>query len=204
MDEAPQAPCCSVPDAATVKLCAACDAPVCKNCRSFVNGQIVCKNCLSQVQAAFAAEQSGALGLPFAIAGGVIAAIVAGAVWAAIAVFAHIEIGYVAIGVGFLAGWGVFLGAGKKRGVQLQVVAVACAALGLLVGKYFIVANAIRDYLVSQEMVQKGEISLFNSGIFKIFFENIGSFLSPWDALWLFFALGAAWGVPKPRGVQVS
>ncbi|KAF0243657.1 MAG: hypothetical protein FD180_3177 [Planctomycetota bacterium] len=204
MADAPQTTCCSAPDAATIKPCAACGAPVCKNCRAFVNGLILCSNCRGQVESAVAAEQPGALGLPFAIAGGVVAAIVSGAVWAAIAIYGNAEIGFIAIGVGFLAGWGVFLGAGKKRGVQLQVVAVACAVLGLLLGKYFIVANAIRDYIVQQGGAKAGEISLFHSGIMKIFFENIGSFLSPWDALWVFLALGAAWRVPQPSGLHVS
>jgi hypothetical protein len=36
-----------------------------------------------------------------------------------------------------------------------------------------------------------------------VFFKLLPSFLSPFDALWVFIALRIAWRIPKSRSVQV-
>ena len=47
-----------------------------------------------------------------------------------IGIVTNLEIGYVALGVGWLAGMAVVIGAGKTKGLPLQVISVGCAALG--------------------------------------------------------------------------
>ena len=49
-------------------------------------------------------EEFSAEALPFALLGGLIAAVISGAAWGGIAIWTGYEIGYVAIGVGFLCG----------------------------------------------------------------------------------------------------
>jgi hypothetical protein len=192
------AACCETSDAASAAACALCGRPICKHCRCVVNMKFTCASCRDQVVAELSAEKAGVARLPAAVGGGIVAAVLAGAAWAIIAVVTKMEIGFAAVGVGYLAGWGVFLGARKKKGTQLQWIAVGCAVLGLLLGKYFIVAHEI----VTNIEVAK-DWSLVDPRIVRVFFSAFTEFLSPWDALWTFFAFGAAWKVPKPTQIKV-
>jgi len=113
-------------------------------------------------------------------------------------VVTNLEIGYAAIGGGFLTGWGVVLGARGKKGRPLQWMAVACAVFGLLVGKYFTGAHFVT--------VSKGweGTSIFDTQLVEVFFKVFPDTLSPWDGLWAFIALRVAWRIPKPTTVHVS
>jgi hypothetical protein len=164
-----------------------------------VNLKIVCADCRAQIVRELDAERATAVKLPPAIVMGVLSAIVCGAAWALIAVLANLEIGFAAIGVGFVTSWGVLFGAGQKRSRELQWIAVACSVLGLVVGKYFIVAHAIVTYAKGAE-----GMSMFEPRLVLVFLENFAKFLSPWDLLWVFLAFRVAWRVPKPRDVRVS
>ncbi|HEY7982022.1 MAG TPA: hypothetical protein VID19_11105 [Candidatus Eremiobacteraceae bacterium] len=75
--------------------------------------------------------------MPLALAAGVVAALVGAAIWAIVTdMTGGIQIGYMAIGVGFLVGYAVrFLGKGIER--PYQYVGATCALLGCLLGNYF-------------------------------------------------------------------
>jgi len=191
------APCCPTPDAATQKPCGLCGRPTCKSCRGFVNSRLACRACLGQVQRELAAERGGASSIPGGVVGGAVGALVGGGAWALIAILTSLAIGYVAVGVGFLAGYGVLVGAGRKKSAQLQGVAVACALLGLLLGKYFIVAH----FLI--EKFPDAGLSYLDSRLFKIFADHVTDFFRPFDLLWMFLALGAAVRVTRPTQAHV-
>lgn len=190
-------PCCEVADAATQAACALCQKPVCGACRAFVNGRGVCVACAHTIRAELAAEQAGAGHLPGAIAGGVGGALVGGAAWALVAIVTNLAIGYVAIGVGFLAGYGAHLGAGKRKGTSLQAVAVACALLGLVLGKYFIVAHVLIEKL------PEADLSYLDGRMVKLFVDHIDKFFEPMDILWIVLALGAAIRATRATAVGV-
>jgi hypothetical protein len=83
------------------------------------------------------------------IIGGTIAAIIGAVVWAAIAYYGKVEIGYLALGVGFLVGLGVSAGS-RSGGIGAAFIAVVLTVLSLLAGKYAAVAmevNAIDSEL---------------------------------------------------------
>ena len=67
--------CCEQPDPGSALPCTLCGKPTCRNCRRLVNGKRVCAACNEQIQAELGKEQAGAFNLPFAIAGGVVAAL---------------------------------------------------------------------------------------------------------------------------------
>jgi hypothetical protein len=191
----------TTPDApvATLNACALCQAPLPPDGGSFINGNAVCANCAAQVEAELAAEQSVGVRFPLAVVGGAAGAIVGALIWAAIVVATNFEVGYVAVLVGFLAGTGVKLGAGKGRSESLQALAAGMAFFGLAVSKYFILAH-----FAVTALAEKGiEVGYFSSAVFDIFGEAIGDMLSPFDLLWIFIALSAAWRVPAPSKVAV-
>jgi len=83
------------------------------------------------------AEQS----MPLALVAGVVAALVGAAVWAVATDTTGYQIGWMAVGVGFLVGFAVrFLGKGIER--PFQYVGAACALLGCVLGNYFAIVGA--------------------------------------------------------------
>jgi antitoxin component YwqK of YwqJK toxin-antitoxin module len=74
--------------------------------------------------------------LGYAIIGGISAALIGAALWAIITVSTGYQIGYMAIGVGFLVGFAVrFFGAGVD--LQYRIIGAACALLGCMLGNLF-------------------------------------------------------------------
>lgn len=74
--------------------------------------------------------------LPFAIAAGSVAALIGAALWAAITVATEYQIGFMAVGVGFLVGFAV----GKFGGGQstvFRVTGAVLALLGCVLGNFF-------------------------------------------------------------------
>jgi short subunit fatty acids transporter len=79
--------------------------------------------------------------MPLALAAGVVAALVAGALWAGLVFATNTEIGFVAWGVGLLVGYAMSR-VTVARTRQLGYAAAACAVIGLLAGKAFIFAGS--------------------------------------------------------------
>lgn len=74
--------------------------------------------------------------LPFAFAGGTAAALVGGIIWALITVSSGYQIGWMAVGVGFLVGFSVrFLGKGIDK--VFGIVGASLALVGCLLGNFF-------------------------------------------------------------------
>ena len=97
-----------------------------------VNGKPVCANCRERVVAAAAPPRSIA---PLLTAGvfGVGAAIAGAAIYYAVIAIANLEIGIVAILIGYMVGWAVRKGSGGRGGRRFQILAVALTywAVGL-------------------------------------------------------------------------
>jgi len=197
--ETPQATCCENPDPESVKPCQVCKAPTCKNCRSFSGGRPVCQTCREEVEDVVADEKAGASHVTTAVIGGVTGAILGGALWAAVSVLTDYEVGYIALAVGGLAGLGTYVGSGWKKSVTLQIISVACAVLGLILGKYFTVAHVVVTTVEGAE-----DWSYLDGRILEIFMNNLGSFVSVFDLLWLFLALGIAYRIPAPTKASFS
>jgi hypothetical protein len=136
-----------------------------------------------------------------AIVGGGLAAAAGGLIWGLIAVTTGYEIGWIAWCVGMLAGTGVVMFAGGRKGLPLQLVAVFAAALGILVGKYFTFYSALKEYAAAElgaEVVSG--MSMLSPGVIQIFGQSLGAMVSGYDALWLVLAVGTAWGIPRAVG----
>lgn len=96
-----------------------------------------------------------------ALAAGLVAALVAGALWAVLVFITDMEIGYVAWGVGLLVGWAMTR-VTICRTKQLALAAAAFAILGLAAGKAFIFASsagAIAAELEQDEAVMASAVA---------------------------------------------
>jgi len=175
--------------------CALCSTRMPTGTASFANGQMVCAACMVQVREELGAQSPRASSMLPAAGLGFVGAFIGAAVWAAIAIGGNVEVGYVAVLVGFLAGQGVKLGAGRARSQALQILASATAVVGLLASKYFIFAYVVMD---------KFDVSPVSGKVASVFFENLGEMLSPFDMLWLALAIGAAYRVPAPTKLVIA
>lgn len=94
-----------------------------------------------------AAKKTG--GLIFGAIGGVVGGAVGAAVWAGIAYGLHVEIGWIAWGIGFLVGVGVATLSGSQAGLLTGLMAAVIALASVAGGKYAAVSMVVDDYAKS-------------------------------------------------------
>lgn len=139
-------------------------------------------------------ERLSAGDITTAAVGGLIGAIVGGLLWGFLVAAIDTELGIVAIGIGVLAGFGVVLGARRKHGTPLQVIAGVAAIVGILFGKYFGFVQIVNKELGA------GTASVFDDRTFSAFMGIVGDLFGGFDLLWIFFAVYTAWRIPQGRG----
>ena len=138
------------------------------------------------------------------VVGGILAAVTGGIIWGAIATWTNYEIGYLAIGIGFLCGLGVVYISGGKKGRILQIIATLTSLLGILVGKYIIYFYALKKELIKQNGAAAADsISLFSIKVISVFFEMLPKMVSPYDALWAILAITTAWKFAQGSGLKI-
>ncbi len=153
-------------------------------------------------QTASEEEFSGSALVP-AILGGLLAAVVGGAIWGGIAIFTGYEVGYVALGVGFLCGMGVVMFTGGKKGMPLQMIAIVTSVLGIVIGKYMSFFESVKDVVAAERGAEAVEtLSMFSMDMVQFFGENITAMASGIDALWIVLAVYTAWSIPKASGLK--
>jgi hypothetical protein len=145
-------------------------------------------------------ERPAAAALLPALAAGIVAAVMGGVVWGLIVKWTDYEVGFVAWGIGFLVGLAVVTAA-RTRGLVLQVVAVLCALLGILIGKYlsfvWVLQNAAAD-----EFGEGVDIPVFSMDTFDLFRDNLDTVFGWIDLLWVGLAVVTAWRALQPEGPE--
>jgi hypothetical protein len=128
--------------------------------------------------------ESNKLVLP--VLGALLTAVVGGAVWALIAILTNYEIGFVAWGIGGLAGYAVYYLTNKKVNAAHQVIAVIASLIGILLGKYSIFGYFYND----------GLTGIFDSEVVTLFQENFSEFFGGKDIIFIVLAVVTAWQLP--------
>lgn len=125
-----------------------------------------------------------------ALIGGLIGAVITGLIWATMVIELNAEIGFAAIGVGFITGYFASTFA-QKQGVSIGIIAALCSLLGIFIGKY------ATFYMLLREEIPN--IEPFASKTWQYFLDSAGNrqfgLFSPFDILWIFLAVSAAWRV---------
>jgi len=109
----------------------------------------LCAGCAEKAEAAFE-EESRAPRIPQALLLGLLATVVGCVLWYAVVVITNFEVGIVAIAIGWLVGTAVMFGAGRKRGLILQIVAVLITLVALLFSEYLIVRHFVVKNLAEE------------------------------------------------------
>jgi hypothetical protein len=135
-----------------------------------------------------------------AVVGGVFAALLGGALWAVLVVVSGYEIGFAAIGIGFLSGFGVLLFSRGSKGPLFQVIAALTSVLGVAAGKYGYYFYYLKE-AVGEEygMEVAANVRLFSVDLLQAFVMDAGSFLGGLDILWVALAMATAWKIPSLR-----
>jgi hypothetical protein len=132
----------SAPPSTLAVTCVACQTPI-ETEYYDVNGHTVCGRCRTALESAGETPRGF---IPFiaAAAFGLGAGIVGAAIYYAVMAIANLEIGIVAILIGYMVGYAVRRGAGQRGGRRFQVLAVALT--------YISVALAYTPVAVSQAL----------------------------------------------------
>jgi hypothetical protein len=80
---------------------------------------------------------------------GTAAALGGALIWYIAVVATGYQIGFAAIGVGWLVGNASMIGAGYRRGIEVQLVSVLITAAAMVTSEYLIVRHFFNEYLTS-------------------------------------------------------
>jgi hypothetical protein len=161
----------------------------------------LCEGCRTKINAAIDGEEKnvhmgGAMGL------GILASIVGGVIWYYFTTITGREFGYIALGLGYLVGYAVYLGAGKNRSHKLQVIAGILTLATIFIAEWFMYNHFLNDYVLQNPDVRPDWLSPGESISVSLFDTDfLSSLLSPIGLL--IYALGAyvAYHFPKPQKI---
>ncbi len=135
-----------------------------------------------------------------AFAGGLLAALVGGVAWAAFVIISGYEIGFAALGIGFLSGLGVVFFSRGGAGPFFQVIAAITSVIGVVAGKYGYYAYYLKQAVGEEYGLEvAANVKLFSMGVLEAFIMDAPSFLGGFDLLWVGLAVVTAWKVPSLR-----
>ena len=135
-----------------------------------------------------------------AVLGGLVAAVVAGGLWAVVGVAFHQEVHFLAWVVGVLCALAVVFFARGRRGLLYQLIAVICTAIGLLIGQYGLFLNRYQQALAEQYgPAVADKLSPFSSEAVSAFVGNLDRVVSGSGLIWMGLGIATAWGILKAR-----
>jgi hypothetical protein len=135
-------------------------APQCNVCKQAiadayyqVNGKVLCSGCRTQIERIFGGGLTGARLLK-ATAFGIVAGALGAGIWYAILTFANMELGIIAIAVGFMVGWAVRRGAEYRGGIVFQLLAVLLTYLAIVSTYVPLLVRGVTSPQASEKSVQ--------------------------------------------------
>ncbi len=135
--------------------------------------------------------------------GGGLAALIGGVAWGLIVARTDFEIGFMAWGLGLLAGFGVVLFARGKKGAALQIVAVVTSVAGIGLGKYVLFTEILRRVVLERVGAEAAaRVTVLSAKVFGVFLQSLSQILTPYDGLWVVLAVLTAWRIPKGLGIK--
>jgi hypothetical protein len=130
---------------------------------------------------------------------GLAAAAVGGALWAALASSTEREFGFAIVVIGPAVALAMRRASGGLRGTRLQLAAIGCSLLGVLLGKFLFVAHAMRALTENApDRPPDFHLSYLDPRMFKFFVRIFPHMLTFYDGLWLLITLSGAWFILRP------
>lgn len=190
--------CAAHPEVESVGACQECGKETCAECRVELSGSGYCQGCVEQARQNLpqaVADLGRNVNYLGAVALGLVAAVVGAYIWDRVAVWFSLNIGLIAIAIGWGVGLGVIVGSGGKRGLGLQILSLLITGFGIALGELL----TLHDMILLEESAeavaavqQLGSwpiaIALFPTQIMETGFMG-----------WAIYAFGLwqAWMMPK-------
>lgn len=130
---------------------------------------------------------------------GLIAGAIGALVWYFIEILTGYQIGYVALGLGYLVAWAVILGSGKKRGISLQIISSVIALLAVLSASYLSFMHFFNDYLQEELATAAGGQSIPYIWLSPLNKDLLQALISPMGLVIWGLALYIAFRTPQAR-----
>lgn len=130
---------------------------------------------------------------------GLVAAIICAIVWDKLTYYTHFQIGYVAVGIGFVVGSAVVFGAGGKRGRALQVLGALLSLLGIMLGETLLVMDYVRDEIAKDPTLSFAGASPIGLFIVSAIYLPESFKESPLSILFAGLGLWYGWSVPAKQ-----
>ena len=161
---------------------------------------VLCANCADQAEQAFQAETEDANLLGGTLLG-LLAGVVSALVWYGIVVVTDYQLGIIAVAVGWLVAQGVIFGAGRKRGVSLQVISLIITIGAMAASEYLIVRHILMKIAAEEGyLVNDVPILLPLEDIWFLILEGIKA--DPITLIFWAIALWEAVSLPAKRRLR--
>ena len=168
-------------------VCAACQTSISTEYFD-LGGQVLCERCRRRLELA-ADTPRGVAPLLIAGASGLAAGIAGAIVYYSVIAIAHLEIGIVAILIGYMVGYAVRRGAGGRGGLRFQVLAVALTYLSVAFAYTPLVVSAVRNQRTGEMAAQRNATGSPGAGMTAT--SRTGEAPRPIGVLKLILFLGA-------------
>ena len=142
------------------------------------------------------ARETGAATVATAAVAGAVAAVAGAILWGLVVRWSGYEIGVAAWAIGFVVGSAVVLGGGGRRGITLQVLSVALAVAGVVLGKYLAFVWGFNEE--AKDLGLPVRLSLLSRDTLDFFVDRDSEVWGWFDLVWLAFAVYTAYRIPRP------
>jgi|TARA_B100001971_G_C18238750_1_gene569234 hypothetical protein len=109
----------------------------------------LCNKCYENMSKTLHMQSKG-INYALAIILGLTLGLIGALIWFGVVVITKWQIGLIAVAVGWLAGYGVYVGSGSKRSVGLQIISAIVALFSILIGEFLIMNHYARQYLIEE------------------------------------------------------
>lgn len=137
-----------------------------------------------------------------AILAGIVAAAAAAAVWYLIVGFSGYQIGFLAVGIGFVIAFVMRRAAGGVGGIRLQISAVVLTLVSMFAAEFFIARKFLGEYFVSQGNNEPLRLLLAPADMFDVVADVLKQ--DPLTLLFWAIALYTAWRGTRATHEQVA
>lgn len=194
------------PEVESVGTCQECGKETCAECKVDLSGSGYCQPCVQQASEnlqASVADLGRNVNYLGALALGLVAAGLGAYIWDRVAVWFSLNIGLIAIAIGWGVGLGVIVGSGGKRGLGLQILSLLITAAGIAFGELLTLHDLLeleKDPQVIAAVQQLGSWPLAIAYFPTHLVEGTGVMG------WAIYAFGMwqAWIMPKMPTVDTS